>query len=133
MACYEASKLFLDETLSTGGDESSGYAGLALSATTAGSPDVIHTSSSTADIFDEIWVYVNNTNNSALDVTFQIAENDGANDVELLTITIPSKSGLTCVIAGLVLSGGYRLEAFAPSNPSSINVFGFVNRVDQTP
>jgi hypothetical protein len=133
MACYAASKLFLDLSLSTPGTESSGYVGIALAATTSGSPDIIHTSSSTADIFDEVYVFVTNTSAAALDVTFQTATGAGASRTEITTFSVPSKSGIFLVIPGLLISGGYRLEAYAPTTPSSINVFGFVNRLDQSP
>ena len=133
MPIYESSKLFLDLSLNTSGTETSGYGGIALTATTSGSPDIIHTSSATADIFDEVWVYCCNTNASALDVTFQTATGAGASRTEITTINLDSKDGLVCIIPGLVLDNGYRLEAYAPSNPGSINVFGFVNRLDQSP
>lgn len=133
MACYAASKIFLDLSLSTPASESSGYVGIALSATTSGSPDIIHTSSATADIFDEIWVYVCNTSGGALDVTFQTATGAGGSRTEITTRSIPTKDGLFLMIPGLILDGGYRLEAFAPTTPSSITVFGFVNRLDQSP
>lgn len=133
MACYAASKIFLDLSLSTPASESSGYVGIALAATTSGSPDIIHTSSATADIFDEVWVYCCNTSGGALDVTFQSATGAGGSRTEIATISLASQKGLVCVIPGLVLSGGFRLEAFAPTTPGSINVFGFVNRLDQSP
>jgi hypothetical protein len=128
---YEAGKHFLDLSLTTPGSEASGYTGIALSATTSASPDIIHTSSSTVDIVDEVHVFVNNTSAGALDVTFQTATGAGADRTELATISVPAKTELISVIPGLILSDGYRLEAYAPTTPSSINIFGFVNRIDQ--
>jgi hypothetical protein len=133
MVPYETGKQFLDLSLTTPGTESSGYAGIALSATTSASPDIIHTSSSTTGVIDEIHVFVTNTSAAALDVTFQTATGAGADRTEMKTISVPPKSGIKNVIFGMILSDGYRLEAYAPTTPSSINVFGYVNRLDQSP
>jgi hypothetical protein len=129
---HSTEKRFIDVATTDYAQEESGYAGIALSATTSGSPDLIHTAIRSGDNFDEVWVYATNTNASDLAVTLQISDRDGANTKEVATVTIPSKSGMYLIYPGLVLDDGYKLEAYAPSNPSSINLFGFANRLDQS-
>jgi hypothetical protein len=121
-------RVFVDALLNTSGTENSGYGGFALTATTSGTADTIHVSDSAAK--DEIYIYCCNTNASDLDVTFQTSSAQLSPTVtEICTKTIPAKSGLIVAIPGLILNGAYALEAYAPSNPGSINIFGYVNRI----
>ena len=97
-----------------------------ISATVAGSAVTIHTAQSGTTYFDEIWVYA--TNNEASPVTLTILFGGTADPDDYLTITIPSESGLTLVVPGLILQNSLIVKGFADV-ADKISISGFVNRV----
>lgn len=98
--------------------------GIAVVATaTAGT--LIHTAQSGTTNFDEVWMYATNPTASAVVLT---VEYGGALTADQIKVTIPSQSGLTVVVAGLVLQNAQVVRAFG-GTASAINIFGYVNRI----
>ena len=102
--------------------------GVLISGTTSGGANTVHTASSTATVFDEIWLYAQNTDTTARKLTVEWG-GTGAGDT--LEITIPAESGLTLVSPGLVMKGNATplvVKAFAATT-NVIAVYGYVNRI----
>ena len=98
--------------------------GIAVVATaTAGT--LIHTAQSGTSNFDEVWMYATNPTASAVVLTIEYG---GALTADQIKVTIPSQSGLTVVVAGLVLQNALEIRAFC-GTASAINIFGYVNRI----
>jgi hypothetical protein len=97
----------------------------------------IHTSSATTTTIDEVWLYA--TNNATAPVQLTIFYGGTATGGTLyppITQTIPSQSGLTLIIPGLILTNGastvaaYATALSTTSNAASvINISGYVNRI----
>ncbi len=85
--------------------------------------NVVHTAHATS--FDEVWVYATNTHTSAVQLTIEWG---GATAADQKVITINPKEGDVLIVAGLVLSGGVAVTAFADS-ANKINISGYVNRI----
>jgi len=108
-----------------------------LSASTNGRPVVvaatatagteIHEAGGGSDsgAIDEIWLYATNIDTSEIELTLEWGD---AAVTDNIKISIPSKSGLTLVSPGIILTGGLTLKAFA-GTASKILLFGYVNRV----
>ena len=84
----------------------------------------IHTTTS-GTTFDEIWLYATNNDVSAVNLTIEFG-----NTTATLVIqqSIPSKTGLTVVVPGLVLDASKTVLAFAGS-ANKVVIFGYVNRI----
>lgn len=98
-------------------------------AATATPGTTIHTASSTATVYDEIWLYAQNTDTTARKLTIEWGGVSAPDD--LIEITIPAESGLTLVSPGLVLKGNATplvVRAFAAS-ANVVTVHGYVNRI----
>ena len=100
--------------------------GQPISVAATGTPGTtIHTTGTSATIIDEIWLYATNNNTSAINLTIEYGSGD-------ISLSIPSKSGLSIVLSGLVLTGsgsaGTAVKAFA-SSANQIEVSGYVNRI----
>jgi hypothetical protein len=100
---------------------------LVVQTATAGT--LLHTATNTADILDEIWLYVTNNHSAPVDLTIEMGGVTSPND--LIKQEIPETAGLYLVIAGLLLDGGVVARAFA-SQANVLSIFGFVNRIDQS-
>lgn len=88
----------------------------------------IHTGSATATVYDEIWLYAQNTDTTARKLTIEWG---GVATGDLIEITIPAESGLTLVVPGLVIKGNATplvVTAFCPT-ASVINIHGYINRI----
>lgn len=89
----------------------------------------VHVTGASSTIVDEIWIYCTNNGSVAADITIEYGGTGAANQV---IATIQSKSGLTILLAGLVLTGtgsvGTTITAFA-STTNVINVLGYINRI----
>lgn len=100
-----------------------------LVAATASSGTTIHTASSTATTLDEIWLYAVNSSASAVKLTVEWGTTTAPNgNIEL---TVPSESGLTLVVPGLILKGNATplvVRAFAGTT-NVVIVHGYVNRI----
>jgi hypothetical protein len=98
-------------------------------AATATPGTTIHTASSTATDFDEIWLYAQNTDTTARKLTIEWGSTSSPDD--LIEITIPAESGLTLVAPGLVLKGNATplvVTAFAATT-NVVTIHGYVNRI----
>jgi hypothetical protein len=100
--------------------------GTIVTSTTSGTPDVIHNSSTSPSIIDEVWAYAYNS--SSASVTLNLLHGGG----QYISLSVPSKSGLTLVIPGLLLKGNGEspgpLWAYA-SISNVITISGYVNRI----
>jgi hypothetical protein len=80
----------------------------------------------TAGVFDEIWIYANNTSASAVKLTIEYGTATAADgNIEL---TIAAESGLVLVIAGLILQNSRVVKAFA-ATADVILLTGYVNSI----
>lgn len=105
--------------------------GIAVAATSgAGSGTAIHATGTSSTIFDEVWLYASNPTASAVLLTIEYGGTTTTSD--LIKISIPSQTGLTLVVAGLVLSGtgsaATNITAFA-ATANAVEIFGYVNRI----
>ena len=102
-----------------------------VTGTGTGSTVTVHTAvaGTTAGVFDEIWVYANNTSSSAVKLTLEWGTATAADgNIEL---TIAAESGLVLVVPGLLIKGNATalvVRAFAATT-SAINIFGYVNKI----
>jgi hypothetical protein len=88
----------------------------------------IHTGSSTATTYDEVWIYAANYDTSDRKLTIEWGS---ASAGDIIESTIATESGLVLVIPGLILKGNASplvVAAFAATT-SSIQLFGYVNRI----
>lgn len=80
----------------------------------------------TAGVFDEIWIYANNTSTSAVKLTLEWGTATAADgNIEL---TIAAEAGLVLVVAGLILQNSKVVKAFA-GTADVILLTGFVNSI----
>ena len=88
----------------------------------------IHTGSSTATTYDEVWIYAANYDSSDRKLTIEWGS---ASAGDIIESTITTEAGLVLVIPGLILKGNASplvIAAFAATT-SSIQLFGYVNRI----
>jgi hypothetical protein len=98
-------------------------------AQTATAGTTIHTASSDPDDIDELWLYA--TNDDSADILLTIEFGGVSNPDDLIRQTITSRSGLTLVVAGLILKGNATqllCRAFA-ATADEIMISGYVNRI----
>ncbi len=88
----------------------------------------IHTAVNISDNIDEVWLYVTNTDASAVDLTLELGGTSTSDTVEM---SIPAEDGLHLVLPGNVFDTGVIIKAFAGTT-NVINVVGWVNRLDQS-
>jgi hypothetical protein len=104
--------------------------GRAIKVAATGTPGTtVHTGSSTATVFDEVWLYAQNTDTTARKLTVEWGGTSSPDD--LIEITIPAESGLTLVVPGLVIKGNATplvVRAFAAS-ANVVTIHGYVNRI----
>ena len=104
--------------------------GLAIkvTGTGTGSTVTVHTavSGTTTGVFDEIWLYANNTSASAVKLTLEWGTATAADgNIEL---TIAAEAGLVLVVPGLILQNSKVVKAFA-GTADVILLSGFVNAI----
>ena len=88
----------------------------------------VHTAvaGTTAGVFDEIWLYANNTSTSAVKLTLEWGTATAADgNIEL---TIAAESGLVLVVPGLILQNTKVVKAFA-ATADVILLTGYVNQI----
>jgi hypothetical protein len=88
----------------------------------------VHTavSGTTTGVFDEIWLYANNTSTSAVKLTLEWGTATAADgNIEL---TIAAEAGLVLVVPGLILQNAKVVKAFA-ATADVILLSGFVNAI----
>jgi hypothetical protein len=97
---------------------------------TASTGTTIHTTGTSATAYDEIWLYAYNSSTGPILLTVQYGGTATPDDD--IKINIPSQSGLTLVIPGLILAGtgsaGNTVAAYA-GTANVITVSGYVNRI----
>jgi hypothetical protein len=100
-----------------------------VAATTIGAGTTIHTGSSTATTFDEIWLYAANSSTSAVKLTVGWGGTTDPND--LIEITLTGESGLVLIAPGLVLKGNATplVVRASAGTASVITLHGYVNRI----
>jgi hypothetical protein len=87
---------------------------------------LIHTSVTSTDDFDEIWIYAVVVSGVA-DRTFTL-QFGGTSDTDKISVTIPVNTGLQLIVPGLLQQNSSEVRAFAES-VGVIAVNGFVNRI----
>lgn len=109
-----------------------------LSGSTSGKPikvaatatlgTAIHTAIAGADSFDEVWLWVTNTDTNPIALTIEFG---GATDPDCLIVkaqVIPALSGPTPIVWGQPLNGGLAVTAFA-ATANKLLISGYVNRI----
>lgn len=99
-----------------------------IAATVIGSADTIHTAvaGTTAGVFDEIWLYAQNSSASAVKLTICWG---GVTDVDhTIEYAVAAEDGLKCIIPGLILQNGMVVKAFAGTT-NVLTILGFVNKI----
>jgi hypothetical protein len=101
-----------------------------LVAATATAGTVIHTGSSTATTYDEIWLYAMNSHSADLKLTMEWGGVTVPND--LIEQTITTEGGLTLIAPGLLIKGNAStaliVRAFAATT-NLITIHGYVNQI----
>jgi len=98
-------------------------------AQTATAGTTIHTGSSTATTFDEIWLYAVNSDSTDRKLTIEWGGVSSPDD--LIEQTITAESGLLLVVPGLIIKGNATaliVRAFAAS-ANVVMIGGYVNRI----
>jgi len=98
-------------------------------AQTATAGTTIHTGSSTASTFDEVWLYAVNSDTTDRKLTIEWGGTSSPDD--LIEQTITAESGLLLVVPGLVIKGNATaliVRAFAAS-ANVVMIGGYVNRI----
>ena len=105
---------------------SSSGRGIKVSATSSAGT-LIHTAlaSEAVNEWDEVSLYATNTSGSAVELTVEWGGTTNPDD--RIILSIPSKTGLTLVIPGLVVQNGVEVRAFADT-ADVIVIHGYVNR-----
>ena len=102
--------------------------GIKVTGTSTGATVTVHTAvaGTTAGVFDEIWLYANNTSTSAVKLTVEWGTATAADgNIEL---TIAAEAGLVLVVPGLILQNAKVVKAFA-ATADVILLSGFVNAI----
>ena len=91
---------------------------------------LIHSTGTSDTVIDEIWLYATNTSSTQTTLTLEIGGTTSPDD--LIEVGIPSKSGLSLVLAGNILTGtgaaSRSITAFALTG-DVVNIVGYVNRI----
>ena len=96
-------------------------------AATASAGTTIHTadSTTTANLYDEIWMWATNTNTTAETLTIQFgATTTVTNDIK--NIIQPNETIL--VVPGLILQNSLVVKAYS-TTADKVSIHGFVNRI----
>ena len=94
-----------------------------------GTAATIHTGSSTATTYDEVWLYAMNSHSADLKLTIEWGGVTVPND--LIEQTVTTEGGLTLVAPGLLIKGNSTaliVRAFA-ATADLITIHGYVNQI----
>jgi hypothetical protein len=99
-----------------------------LTGTNTAGAVTVHTAvaGTTAGVFDEIWIYANNTSTSSVKLTIEWGTTTAADGN--IEVTVLPEAGLVTVIAGLILQNARVVKAFA-GTADVILLTGFVNSI----
>lgn len=116
------------------------FSKLTLSGSTDGRPikvaatsspgTTLHTGSSTATTYDEVWLYAMNTDSTARKLTVQFGGTTSPDDE--IEVTIQPEAGLVTIVPGFPIKGNATplvVRAFAATT-NVITIHGFVNRIE---
>lgn len=98
-------------------------------AATATAGTLLHTGSTTSTTYDEVWLYAQNTDTSAVKLTIEWGGTTSPDD--LIEVTVQPEAGLVCIAPGLLIKGNstaLNVRAFAAS-ANVITIHGFVNQI----
>lgn len=98
-------------------------------AATASAGTTIHTGSATATTYDEVWLYAQNTDTSAVKLTIEWGGTTAPDD--LIEVTVQPEAGLVAIATGLLIKGNATplvIRAFA-ATANVITIHGFVNQI----
>lgn len=96
-------------------------------AATATAGTLIHTAtSSTTTVWDEIWLWANNTQSAAVVLTIEWGGTTSPDN--LIELTIPGETGAMLVIPGWILQNSLVVRAFAGTG-NVVMISGYVNRI----
>ena len=96
----------------------------------ASSPTLIHTGSSTASTFEEVWIYAQN--NHSADVALRLGFGGVTDPDDIIEYTVKTKGGLYLVVPGLILKGNSSAALTIRAAAGTTNVIslsGYVNRI----
>ena len=96
----------------------------------ASSPTLIHTGSSTASTFEEVWIYAQN--NHSADVALRLGFGGVTDPDDIIEYTIKTKGGLYLIVPGLILKGNASAALTIRAAAGTTNVIslsGYVNRI----
>ena len=95
---------------------------------TATAGTTVHTAvaSTTAGVFDEIWIWAVNSSTAAVKLTIEWGEATAPDGN--IEVTVPPEEGLMQVIPGLALQNGKVVKAFV-SAANVVMLHGFVNSI----
>ena len=97
---------------------------------TATTGTTIHTTGTSSTVIDEVWLYATDTSAAAVNLTIEFGSTTAPD--QNIVVGIPSKSGLSICVAGLILVGtgsvGRTITAFA-GTANVINIVGYINRI----
>lgn len=97
---------------------------------TASTGTTIHATGTSASVIDEVWLYAYNSSGSGVILTIQFGGTSTPDDD--IKLAIPSQSGLTLVVPGLILRGTGSSETTVSAYAGTANVVtisGYVNRI----
>jgi len=93
------------------------------------SPTLIHTGSTTATTYDEVWIYAQN--NHTADVALRLGFGNTTDPDDIIEYTVKTKGGLYLIVPGLVLKGNSTALTVkaAAGTTNVISLLGYVNRI----
>lgn len=99
-----------------------------VAATAIASGTTIHTAVAGALSFDEVYLWVTNTDSSDRFLTIGWGGVTDPDNLVSKSVRIPSNSGPTPVVMGLVLNGGLLVKASADT-ANVLTISGYANRI----
>jgi hypothetical protein len=106
--------------------------GKAIKVAATSSPGTtIHATGISSSIIDEVWLYAYNSSTGNATLTIQYGGTTAVdNDIK---ITLPSQSGLTLIVPGLMLTGtssaANTIYAYTDTTANIVTISGYVNRI----
>lgn len=116
---------YTKEFLSSATGEASLGPMIKIDSISSGAPKTLHMTNISSSIKDEVWIYATNSGSVSANLSIVF-------DNEEITSSIPSKSGLTLVVPGLLINGDGNQSAVISAYASVANVIsvsGYVNRI----
>lgn len=100
--------------------------GIKITATDANNANTIHTTSSTAGVIDEVWLYCYNSADVANELYLCLGGTTSPDDI--CRMTIPPRAGDVLILAGECFDGEVVIKAYAGS-ANYLVIRGYVNRI----